>query len=194
MPCCISLTRARTPPGRSSIGLLPPRFHGRSPAASGRTARALLLKAGFTVLGRIRARRSSARLRPGRGGESSREHQCLPVPHPSIQVLVEQLRASLEGNPVRPVVQIDVIRVLDKHKLLRLFASEAVAFSRAMRRLGRFVVLRERVTSSGRKVRQYTFRKVLETILRQVIKGPRRAWRSREGLDVWYNAPREPPE
>lgn len=76
----------------------------------------------------------------------------------------------------------------------RLFASEEVAFSKAMRRLGRFVVLRERVTSSGRKVRQYTLRKLLETIFRQVIKGPRRAWRSREGLDVWYNAPREPPE
>jgi len=28
----------------------------------------------------------------------------------------------------------------------------------------------------------------------QMIKGPRKAWRYREGLDVWYNAPREPAE
>jgi GT2 family glycosyltransferase len=76
----------------------------------------------------------------------------------------------------------------------RLFASEEVTFSKAMRRQGRFVVLREAVTSSGRKVRQYKLRELLGTIFRQAIKGPRKAWRSREGLDVWYNAPREPAE
>jgi glycosyltransferase involved in cell wall biosynthesis len=76
----------------------------------------------------------------------------------------------------------------------RLFASEEVAFSKAMRKQGRFVVLREKVTSSGRKVRQYKLRQLLGTIFRQAIKGPRKAWRSRDGLDVWYNAPREPAE
>jgi glycosyltransferase involved in cell wall biosynthesis len=75
-----------------------------------------------------------------------------------------------------------------------LFASEEVAFSKAMRQQGRFMVLRERVTSSGRKVRQYRLRELLGVIFRQMIKGPRKAWRSREGLDVWYNAPREPAE
>jgi glycosyltransferase involved in cell wall biosynthesis len=75
----------------------------------------------------------------------------------------------------------------------RLFASEEVAFSKAMRKQGRFVVLRERVTSSGRKVRQYKLRELLRTTFRQMIKGPRKAWRSRQGLDVWYKAPREPP-
>ena len=76
----------------------------------------------------------------------------------------------------------------------RLFASEEVAFSKAMKKQGRFVVLRERVTSSGRKVRQYRLRQLLATIFRQSLKGPRKAWRSREGLDVWYNAPREEAE
>jgi glycosyltransferase involved in cell wall biosynthesis len=76
----------------------------------------------------------------------------------------------------------------------RLFASEEIAFSKAMRRQGRFVVLRERVTSSGRKVRQYALRELLGTIFRQMLKGPRKAWRSRDGLDVWYNSRREPAE
>ena len=75
-----------------------------------------------------------------------------------------------------------------------LFASEEIAFSKAMRKQGRFVVVREAVTSSGRKVRQYKLRELLDTIFRQMLKGPRKAWRSREGLDVWYNAPREPAE
>jgi glycosyltransferase involved in cell wall biosynthesis len=72
-----------------------------------------------------------------------------------------------------------------------LFASEEVAFSKAMKKQGRFVVLPERVTTSGRKVRQYSPWQLFGVILRQACRGPRRAWRQREGLDVWYNAPRE---
>lgn len=73
----------------------------------------------------------------------------------------------------------------------RYFASEEVHFSKAMKKQGRFVVLREKVTSSGRKVRQYKLRQLLGTIFRQSLKGPRKAWKSRDGLDIWYNAPRE---
>lgn len=72
-----------------------------------------------------------------------------------------------------------------------LFASEEVAFSKAMKKQGRFVVLRERVTTSGRKVRQFSPWQLFGVILRQAYRGPRKAWRQREGLDVWYNAPRE---
>jgi glycosyltransferase involved in cell wall biosynthesis len=74
-----------------------------------------------------------------------------------------------------------------------LFASEEVAFSKAMKKRGRFVILREAVTTSGRKVRQYTGLQLLGALLRQAMKGPRKAWRTREGLDIWYNAPRETP-
>jgi len=76
----------------------------------------------------------------------------------------------------------------------RLFASEEVAFSKAMKKAGRFVVLRDMVTTSGRKVRQYTLGQLLGTIFWQALKGPRKAWKSRDGLDVWYNAPREEAE
>jgi glycosyltransferase involved in cell wall biosynthesis len=72
-----------------------------------------------------------------------------------------------------------------------LYASEEVALSRAMGRRGRFVILREKVTTSGRKVRQYTAAQMARVVLSQAIKGPRGAWRSREGLEFWYDAPRE---
>lgn len=72
-----------------------------------------------------------------------------------------------------------------------LFASEEVAFSKAMKKHGKFVVLRERVTTSGRKLRQYSPGQLFGVILSQAIRGPRGAWKSRGGLDVWYNAPRE---
>jgi glycosyltransferase involved in cell wall biosynthesis len=72
----------------------------------------------------------------------------------------------------------------------RLFASEEVAFSKAMRKQGRFVVIRQRVTTSGRKVRQYKLRQLLGVLFKQSLKGPRKAWKSREGLDLWYDGKR----
>src|SRR5215831_11627716 len=42
-----------------------------------------------------------------------------------------------------------------------LFGAEEAAMSRALRRQGRFVVLRETVTTSGRKLRAYSSREVL---------------------------------
>jgi len=74
------------------------------------------------------------------------------------------------------------------------FASEEVHFSKAMKKQGEFVVLREAVTSSGRKLRHYSLRSLLAILFRQALKGPRKAWRSRDGLDIWYNAPREKAE
>ncbi|HRP64408.1 MAG TPA: glycosyltransferase [Phycisphaerales bacterium] len=73
----------------------------------------------------------------------------------------------------------------------RYFASEEIHLSRALRRRGRFVVLRESVLTSGRKTRQYSVRFMLWTIFRQVLRGPWRAWQGREGLEFWYDAPRE---
>lgn len=72
-----------------------------------------------------------------------------------------------------------------------LFASEEVAFSRAMKQRGRFVMLREKVTTSGRKLRDYPARVLFGVLLRQSWLGRDRAFKSRTGLDIWYNAPRE---
>ena len=67
-----------------------------------------------------------------------------------------------------------------------LFASEEIALTKALKARGRFVVVRSSVVTSGRKLRQYSLPQILGLVARQAVKGPRGAWRSREGLEVWY--------
>ncbi|MFY9571802.1 MAG: glycosyltransferase [Blastocatellia bacterium] len=74
-----------------------------------------------------------------------------------------------------------------------LFASEEVSMSRAVRRQGRFVVLRETVTTSGRKLRMYSGKEVLRLFGSILVAGPK-ALRKREGLEVWYGGRREDPD
>lgn len=75
----------------------------------------------------------------------------------------------------------------------RLYASEEIAMSRALKRQGRFVVLRESVTTSGRKVRMYSGKEVLGLFAGFLFTGPK-ALKRREGLEVWYSGRREDPE
>jgi glycosyltransferase involved in cell wall biosynthesis len=70
------------------------------------------------------------------------------------------------------------------------FAGEEVYFSLALRKLGRFKVLREPVLTSGRKLRMYSAKEVLGTLLRMIVAGPRAA-RSRARLYLWYDGKRE---
>lgn len=70
-----------------------------------------------------------------------------------------------------------------------LFASEEAAMSQALKRCGRFVVLRESVITSGRKLRQYSRGEILDAI-GQVIKSRGRIT-SRENARVWYEGRRE---
>ncbi len=70
------------------------------------------------------------------------------------------------------------------------FIGEEVYFSLALRKLGRFKVLREPIVTSGRKLRMYSARHVLVRSLSIIIRGPRAA-RSRAKLDFWYNGRRE---
>jgi glycosyltransferase involved in cell wall biosynthesis len=74
-----------------------------------------------------------------------------------------------------------------------LFAAEEIAMSQALRRQGRFVILREAVTTSGRKLRAYSGREFLGTLLRLTLAG-RKSVRRREDLDVWYGERRADPE
>ncbi len=67
----------------------------------------------------------------------------------------------------------------------RLFAAEEAAMSWALRRHGRFVVLREYVTTSGRKLRAHSAREILGTMARMAL-GGRKSIQRREGLDVRY--------
>lgn len=73
-----------------------------------------------------------------------------------------------------------------------LFGAEEAAMSRALRRQGRFVVLRESVTTSGRKLRAYSAREVFGLLARLALAGPK-AVRRRQGLELWYGERRADP-
>jgi glycosyltransferase involved in cell wall biosynthesis len=70
------------------------------------------------------------------------------------------------------------------------FAGEEVYFSLALRKLGRFKVLREAVLTSGRKLRMYSAKEILGTLFIMIVGGPRMA-RSRARLGMWYDGKRE---
>jgi glycosyltransferase involved in cell wall biosynthesis len=71
-----------------------------------------------------------------------------------------------------------------------LYASEELTLCRALQRQGEFVILRESVLTSGRKVRTYSGREILRDVLRIAFAG-RAGVRDRSRLDIWY-APRRP--
>jgi len=75
----------------------------------------------------------------------------------------------------------------------RLFAGEELAFSRSLGRQGRFVVLRERVVSSGRKLRTHSAWEVFTLFLNSVARG-QSVVRSRRHLDLWYGDRRHDPD
>jgi len=70
------------------------------------------------------------------------------------------------------------------------FAGEEVYFSLALRKLGRFKVLREPIVTSGRKLRMYPARQFLCNFFGVIIGGPRGV-RSRAKLRLWYDGKRE---
>ena len=72
----------------------------------------------------------------------------------------------------------------------RMFGAEEAVMSRALRRQGQFVVLREFVTTSGRKLRTHSAREVLGVLLRLGLTGPK-AVRKREGMELWYGERRD---
>jgi cellulose synthase/poly-beta-1,6-N-acetylglucosamine synthase-like glycosyltransferase len=74
----------------------------------------------------------------------------------------------------------------------RLFAGEELAFSRSLWRQGRFIVLREPVVSSGRKLRTHSAWEVAKLFL-AAARGPALV-RSRRHLDLWYGERRHDPD
>jgi glycosyltransferase involved in cell wall biosynthesis len=66
-----------------------------------------------------------------------------------------------------------------------LYATEEVALGQRLKRLGRFVIVREFVITSGRKVRAHSLWGMARVGLRLARGGPE-ALRRREGLDYWY--------
>jgi GT2 family glycosyltransferase len=72
----------------------------------------------------------------------------------------------------------------------QFFAGEEVFFTMALKKLGRFRLLREPIMTSGRKLRMHSARYVLSQSLALIV-GGKRAVRSRDKLDIWYDGKRE---
>ena len=72
------------------------------------------------------------------------------------------------------------------------FGAEELVISRALKRCGRFVVLREAVTSSGRKLRTHSTWEFVGGLIRLALRGPR-AIRGRKGMELWYGDRRDDP-
>jgi glycosyltransferase involved in cell wall biosynthesis len=67
----------------------------------------------------------------------------------------------------------------------RYYATEELVLSRALKRRGRMVIVREPVVTSGRKQRHFTPREMWHQMAAIII-GGRRALRDRKALYFWY--------
>jgi glycosyltransferase involved in cell wall biosynthesis len=74
-----------------------------------------------------------------------------------------------------------------------LFAAEEVAMSRQLRRQGTFVILRDFVTTSGRKLRTYSGWEIIGSLLRIAVGGSKSV-KQRDGLEIWYGKRRTDPQ
>jgi glycosyltransferase involved in cell wall biosynthesis len=70
------------------------------------------------------------------------------------------------------------------------FGAEDVVMSNALKRHGRFIVLREAVTTSGRKLRTHSVGGMLWLLLRLVVRGPN-VIKQRRGMELWYGERRD---
>lgn len=69
-----------------------------------------------------------------------------------------------------------------------LYAGEEIDFALALKKLGRFVIVREGVVTSGRKLRTYAAREIFGVLAKGAFRG-RKFVSDRANLDLWY-APR----
>ena len=67
----------------------------------------------------------------------------------------------------------------------RYFVAEELVLGKALKRQGNFIVLRESVTTSGRKLRDYPVSKLLR-VLAGIVMGGSKSLMKRQGLDFWY--------
>ncbi|MEP6609620.1 MAG: glycosyltransferase [Burkholderiaceae bacterium] len=74
----------------------------------------------------------------------------------------------------------------------RLFGAEEIALSVALKRIGRFVILRDSVLTSGRKLRTYSGFEILRIIGRFAVRG-RKMIEQREQMGQWYDPRRTDP-
>jgi glycosyltransferase involved in cell wall biosynthesis len=73
-----------------------------------------------------------------------------------------------------------------------LYASEECSLTLALRRQGRFVLLRETVLTSGRKLRTHSGSEIFKGMVRLARRGPQSV-RDRQDKDIWYGERRPDP-
>lgn len=73
------------------------------------------------------------------------------------------------------------------------YGAEELMMSRALKRHGQFVVLRQAVLTSGRKLRTHSVGEMLKIIGRLALHGPS-AIKQRQGMELWYAERREDPQ
>lgn len=74
----------------------------------------------------------------------------------------------------------------------RLFGAEEIALSVALKKIGQFVILREAVLTSGRKLRTYSGFEVLGIVARGALSGGQMI-KHRDQMGLWYDPRREDP-
>ena len=74
-----------------------------------------------------------------------------------------------------------------------LYATEEIALSRALKRHGRFVILRVPVLTSGRKLRSHSAAEILG-LFGVALRSGRGALRTRRHLGLWYGTRRDDPK
>jgi len=72
------------------------------------------------------------------------------------------------------------------------YGAEELVMSRALKRCGRFVILRDAVSTSGRKLRTHSIGEMLAVLGRLALRGPQ-VVKQRQGMDLWYAERREDP-
>ena len=72
----------------------------------------------------------------------------------------------------------------------QFYAGEEIYFTMALKKLGRFKLLREPILTSGRKLRMHSASHLLRRSLLLLV-GGKRVVRSRDKLDLWYDGKRE---
>ncbi len=72
------------------------------------------------------------------------------------------------------------------------YGAEELVMSQALKRQGRFVILKQTVTTSARKLRTHSVREVLLMMAAMARRGPQ-AVKQRQGMEFWYAERRDDP-
>ncbi len=72
------------------------------------------------------------------------------------------------------------------------FGAEEIVMSRALKRHGRFVILKAEVITSARKLRTYSTGETIQFMTRMALRGTG-ALKQRQGMDFWYAERRDDP-